>query len=317
MRQPEQTGTPAAPAFGAALRAHIQQRSSALLCRADVVSAAARRLRGRHDALIGQEREPRRHAFFTPGRDGFPVSRLRALIALVKAGGFVIPSAAGNADSLSGLLPDAARVPLWAARYVSVAVHRGLLPLYRPLHGDADADWGFVGAVAHRLNAVTQLARRSPGGNFRAVPGPAQARAASGPRVTPAFLPARSEGTSAVAPSLAAQVIYTGLLIEARDLPIQRTMSARIVDTDGQQVYPDPLHVPDIDYIEDHGMADYYHSGATAARAGGHPLVVRALTVSGDAIVVSALTAAHIREEERRDGFLRLWRVGILLDEGR
>ncbi len=267
--------------------------------------------------------------FFSPGRDGDPISRLRALVALVKAGGFPIPLAAGNTASLNGLLPDAPSVPLWAARYVSVALHHGLWPLYRPLHPQSDADWDFVGGMARRLNTATQLARRGsvPSQSGKAVPAVvaqarmgigAQARTSIEARVTPTSFPVRI-GTPPIigSPSDAAQVVYTGLLIEARDLPVQRTMSARIVDTDGQQVYPDPDHVPDIDYVEDHGMADYYHSGANARRAGDHPLVVRALGISKDALVISLSAAARIREEERRDGFLRLWHVGILLDEGK
>ncbi len=259
--------------------------------------------------------------FFTPGRDGDPISRLRALVALVKAGGFTIPLAAGDARSLNGLLPDAASVPLWAVRYVSVALHHGLWPLYRPLHPQSDADWDFVGGMARRLNTATQLARRGlvPNPSGRAGRGVVtQASIGIGARVTSASFPVRV-GTPPIIGSTndASQVVYTGLLIEARDLAVQRTMSARIVDTDGRQVYPDPNHVPDIDYVEDHGMADYYHNGGDARRAGDHPLVVRALGISGDAIVISLSAAARIREEERRDGFLRLWRVGILLDEGK
>ena len=315
VRQPEQAGSSAAPAFNPAFNS-----VPPYIVVPTVYAPQRVVLTGDMTRLLNRSGGRDAGRFFTPGRDGSPVSRLRVLVALVRAGGFVIPSAAGNAGSLNGLLPDAMRVPMWAAPYVSVALHNGLVPLYRPLSPDADADWGFVGAVAHRLNGIAQLARRGAGSGSggRAVPGvAARARDTITPRVTPATLPSRSGGGLEVRPTLAAQIIYTGLLIEARDLPVQRTMSARIVDTDGQQVYPDPQHVPDIDYVEDHGMADYYHSGADANRAGLHPLVVRALSVSGDAIVVSAQTAARIREEERRDGFLRLWRVGILLDEGR
>ena len=41
------------------------------------------------------------------------------------------------------------------------------------------------------------------------------------------------------------------------------------------------------------------------------------MDVVGDDIIVSMETAARIREASRRDGFLRQWRVGILLDEGK
>ena len=89
------------------------------------------------------------------------------------------------------------------------------------------------------------------------------------------------------------------------------------MDTNGVQVYPDVRHVPDIDWVEDHGMADYYHEGVERTRTGAHPMIVSALDISGDALVVSVETGRHILEAERRDGFLRQWRVGILLDQGK
>lgn len=108
--------------------------------------------------------------------------------------------------------------------------------------------------------------------------------------------------------------LYTGLLVDAHDMKVQRTMSPRILDEAGNVVYPDQNHLPDFDYLEDNGMADYVHGGE-AKRAGEHPLVVQALSTQGDDVIVSNLTADHIRAENARSRFFTSWRVCILLDD--
>ena len=269
-----------------------------------------------------------RSAFFTPGRADLPVSRLRALVALVKAGGFSAPIAA-DPGALATLLPDAQAVPLWATGYLVTAVRQGLWPSTRPFHPADTANWGFLSAVVGRVNAANRVAPQEPMKNL------AKNRQKSAPTiVVHARITLDSRASSTPSPSrwgaasaeraetgrsdaAFAQSVYTGLLIEARDLPVLRSMSARIIDVEGQAVYPDPQYIPDVDYLQDHGMADYYHSGTDAPRAGNHPLIVRALNVVGDDIIVSMETASRIREAGRHDGFLRQWRVGILLDEGR
>ena len=271
--------------------------------------------------LVGQAGGGNASRFFTSGSASLSVSRLRALVALVRAGGYPVPASAADPRGLAGLIPDANQVPLWAVGPVAVAVRRGLWPIYHALHPADSANWGFVSAVVGRVNVSARLARssRGSGSGGKVVPVvAAQARGATQMGAAPAVFPIRPLNPDAEAPAPpAADVLYTGLLVEARDFPVQRTMSARIVDTSGRQVYPDTKNVPDIDYVEDHGMADYYHNGADARRAGDHPLVVRAVAISGDAIVISVEAAERILSENRHDGFLRLWRVGILLDEGR
>jgi TolB-like protein len=265
-----------------------------------------------------------RGTFFTSGRDSVPVSRLRALVALVKASGFSAPIAA-NPSALASLLPDAQAVPLWATGYLVTAVRQGLWPTTRALHPADTANWGFLSAIVGRLNVVNRIARQQSGKSMkRSVPGAvAHARLVSDPRVTPAAPTSRwspgsgEKSENGRSEDATIQAVYTGLLVEARDLPVLRSMSARIVDAEGQAVYPDPRHIPDDDFLQDHGMADYYHNGADTPRAGNHPLIVRAMNVVGDDIIISMETAARIREASRRDGFLRQWHVGILLDEGR
>ena len=107
---------------------------------------------------------------------------------------------------------------------------------------------------------------------------------------------------------------YTGLIIDADDLPVQRAMGPRILDEDGRILYPDPKHVPDVGYLEDHGMVAYVTDERDAPRCGKHPLISRAIKVSGPAhedLVVSKETAEQIRQADQRDGFLGSWAVSI------
>ena len=108
---------------------------------------------------------------------------------------------------------------------------------------------------------------------------------------------------------------FTGLLIEAAHLNPQRSMSPRILDEDGQVVYPDPKHLPDDDMLQDIGMASYYKVGQNATRAGEHPLVVKGIGCRGPIkcdIVVSRDTAEQIRRANRAGKFLWKWSVAIL-----
>ena len=255
--------------------------------------------------------------FFTPGGASAPLSRWRALAALIASSVPVASRAIANPAELARLLPDAHLVPAWAGGYVLTAIRHGFWPASHALRPLDAANWGFVGSLVNRNNLLTRANRKGSDGK----PTPslvAQARQTVGSVVPPVRLAIHDDAArlshGAVAPS---EIVYTGLLVEARDLPVFRTMSARIVDTNGNQIYPDTRHVPDIDWVEDHGMADYYHAGAERTRIGAHPMIVTALDISNDAIVVSVETGRHILEAERRDGFLRLWRVGILLDQGK
>jgi hypothetical protein len=94
-------------------------------------------------------------------------------------------------------------------------------------------------------------------------------------------------------------------------------MGPRIVDEDGRVLYPDPRHVPDMTYLQDHGMAAYVKNGQDAPRSGDHPLTVWVERLTGpgrDDLVVSRQTARRIREAEDRDGFLSRWAVSIFIN---
>ncbi len=105
--------------------------------------------------------------------------------------------------------------------------------------------------------------------------------------------------------------------MDARSFGLQRQMGPRILDEDGQVLYPDQNHIPDYDYLQDKGMVDYTLSTDDAQRAGKHPLIVSALDVVGpghDDLVVSNTTARRIRAANRRGKFFSNWSVCIVTD---
>jgi TolB-like protein len=109
---------------------------------------------------------------------------------------------------------------------------------------------------------------------------------------------------------------YTGLVIDAGDLHVVRDMSARIVDEDGADVYPDKRHLPDMDWLEENGMAAYTTDPMKPSRAGLHPLVVKAIGLQGpghDEIVISTADAELVRASNLRFHFLWKWNVDIAL----
>jgi hypothetical protein len=110
--------------------------------------------------------------------------------------------------------------------------------------------------------------------------------------------------------------LYTGLIVDARALNLQRAMGPRILDTTGQVLYPDASHVPEIDFLQEHGMASYVTEAGQARRSGPHPLILPALAVAGpgrDDLVVSREAAARILAANRRGRFLERWAVSILV----
>jgi TolB-like protein len=237
--------------------------------------------------------------FFTPERPSAPVTRLRALAVLVKVLAPTPSVVSYRSAPLSHLTPDAGSLPFWGRLYVASAVEHGLWPANRVVHGAEPATWAFVRAIVARA--------------------PRRHRS-----VTVLVAQARQDVSQRVRPSVALNIVreeedrtgYSGLVIDAHDLPVQRAMSVRILDEDGRVVYPVHGHIPDIDWLEDNGLVSYHYNGSDLPRAGRKPLYVRALRVSGDDFVVSSESADRILEENRRTQFLWKWNVCILQDEG-
>jgi hypothetical protein len=217
-----------------------------------------------------------------------PVDRLRVIATLVKlvvAGDSDIPPDAAASEKMP---PDAAQIPAWGVRFVATAVEQGWWPSDRPIQAREVATWTFVKVVLERIIS-------------------------SG---APEVKEASSEGAPP-APGPAAAESYTGLILDARGLEVQRAMGPRVLDEDGQVLYPDPHHVPDMLFLQDHGMAAYVNAIDTGAkRSGDHPLTVSVVSITGPGrvdLVVSRETARQIREAEAHDGFLGRWAVSILM----
>jgi hypothetical protein len=220
-----------------------------------------------------------------------PVDRLRVIATLVKlvvAGDSDIPPDAAASEKMP---PDAALIPAWGVRYVATAVEQGWWPSDRPIQAREVATWTFVKVVLERIISS----------------GAPEVKEASSEAAPPA---------DGAAPERAAAESFTGLVLDARGLDVQRAMGPRILDEDGQVLYPDPNHVPEMLFLQDHGMAAYVKEGQDAPRSGSHPLTVPVVSSTGpghDDVVVSRETARQIREAAARDGFLGRWAVSILI----
>ena len=101
------------------------------------------------------------------------------------------------------------------------------------------------------------------------------------------------------APTKKGSASYTGLVVDARDLPLVPAMTFRIVDETGKEVYG--LASVDKERFLSSGLCDYHNSldyAKGAPRVSDGPLVVKALRVVGPEnvdIVVSNKDGARIR----------------------
>jgi hypothetical protein len=181
---------------------------------------------------------------------------------------------------------------------------------------DADQDGHFAdlasGLTVHVIG--TQL----PDGSIQAdrirVTASAAPSAANTALLTPA---ASAHPIPAAAP--ADLSTYTGILIDARDLPrIERSMAPNIVDAAGSLLYPDRSHVPTPDEVQDESIVRYYHTldAAEQGVAGAHPLILNAVAVVGpgqDSVQLSTGDAALLTQLDKRLRFSRTWKVGFLI----
>ncbi|HLH79483.1 MAG TPA: CsgG/HfaB family protein [Chthonomonas sp.] len=227
---------------------------------------------------------------FTMTHPNTPVSRLRTLVAIVRA--LVPPDQISDMGREVEQLADGSAIPYWARPYVDAALAQGLWMPGEPLRPQEPATWLFVRTIVSR----------APG---------APADADSDPVENTSVRSSAARGSDIASPE------FTGLLVDARNMPVQRNMSLRILDEDGRLVYPPPEHMPDPDFVDVEGTASYAHTQAETRRAGAHPMRVDALRVQGDDIIISRTDADRILAEDRRDHFLWNWNVCILVDADR
>ena len=112
----------------------------------------------------------------------------------------------------------------------------------------------------------------------------------------------------------------TGVLIDARDLPILRGMSPEVFGpVPGQPaLYPDPAHVPSPDEVQDESVVRYYRTVEEGQKGvgGDAPLILHAIAIVGPAkgsVKLSDEDAALFNALDKRLHYTRNWKVGFLI----
>lgn len=220
-----------------------------------------------------------------------PVSRLRVIAALVKL--MVAPDSleAYKTELPDGMPEDQGMIPEDVMPYVAAAVSEGWVTT-EPLKGRQTATWGFVRALLARIPTLGVAPEKS-----KAAPKLARDE-------KPASETASSEEVS--------DEKFSGLIVDVGGMKIERSMSPRILDADGQVVYPDVAHVPDPDTVLDKGILDYTPAIEKSKRAGDKPLVVKATKIDFKDVYVSNEDAALIRKANKRAKFIETWQVCIV-----
>lgn len=222
---------------------------------------------------------------------GVPVSRMRVIAALAKM--LVAPDSleAYKTETPEGMPEDASLIPDEMMPYISAAVSEGWLTT-EPLKGRQTATWGFVRSLLVRIPTLGVTPDKS-----KFAPKPDRTLA---------------KDTEETAPVQVTDEKYTGLIIDAEGLKIERSMSPRILDEDGTVVYPDAAHIPDPDTVLDKGILDYSASLEKSRRSGNKPLVIKATKSDFNDVYISNEDAALIRKANKRAKFIETWQVCIL-----
>lgn len=227
------------------------------------------------------------HASFTLPHNSTPAPRMLALTGLVKL--MLRPEEiAGYRTNLPANLPsDFAHLPLWGQPFLAAAVDHGWWDSAKPFRPAGNANWAFVAFVTSKMG-MTEPHH--------------------------ALKPVRPVET--VSPIETEDEVYTGLIIDGRDLPVERSQAPSILDEDGNLIYPYDKHAPNADYVGENGMVDYNVDARDQTRAGKHPLIVQAIKLSGsfhDDLIVSNEDAERIRRAQKRSPFLWKWKVVFLI----
>ncbi len=121
------------------------------------------------------------------------------------------------------------------------------------------------------------------------------------------------EGAQASSP-----VIFTGLIIDARELGVKPALSPKVLDEDGREVYGSAYVTRE--WASQHGVVGYTKDVADAAqldRVGDTPGMIKALRASGPNradVVISAKDAADVRSASENLKFLSQCRVVFVID---
>lgn len=212
-------------------------------------------------------------------RPGDLMTILRAVVVLTRLA--LPPERFTMPSSADGAL---AQLPLWARPYVYQAQQQGYIRSPQEVSSQQ---------MLTRRQLATLLARLAP------------------PPPTLQFVSLKPSA------ALASASTYTGLVVDVRGLGMRPCMSPVLLDASGRQLYPDPDHLPTVDYIQEYGIADFVKMEQQSQRAGANPLYVRPLQVRGaakDTVICSTADAERLLEAEKQGGFLKRWRVVFLVD---
>ncbi len=130
--------------------------------------------------------------------------------------------------------------------------------------------------------------------------------------------PPAQEAMKETTEGVVAQPVYTGLVVDARDLGIRPALSPRIFDEEGKEVYGAAF--VSREYAIKQGVAGYANNLDRALdnpRVGNNPFLAQAVAASGDMgtdLVISNDTAATVRALAAKNNFLEQCRVMIVLD---
>lgn len=163
-----------------------------------------------------------------------------------------------------------------------------------------------VEAPLYGVGSVADVAIRAKVGDSQPVPMAAPSAS---------YVPVTTTTTTTTTTGVAAPVTqgYTGLIIDAKGLPLERTFCPGIFDTNGRAIYG--VYNVDPDYAVKHGVAGYAQgpegwsrAEGGLSRAGARPLVIKAVSLRERTkhqcdIVVSPEDGDRILAENQRSGF--------------
>ncbi|SDN79225.1 hypothetical protein SAMN04488516_10735 [Desulfonauticus submarinus] len=114
------------------------------------------------------------------------------------------------------------------------------------------------------------------------------------------------------------QIVYTGLIVDARGLGARPAMSPKIYDENGQEVYGSAF--VSREYAIQQGMAGYakdINKAKTNPRVANNPFIAKAVQVKGKArtdLVINNDVANQLRSLSKNQNFLEKCKVMIILD---
>ncbi len=138
---------------------------------------------------------------------------------------------------------------------------------------------------------------------------------------SPAVNPSPDVGASQVLPS---EDIFTSLIVDVTGFKLDRSMSPKILRSDGVCVWGSLIKLTEEQYaiIQERGMVAYVKTLEEAranSRAGLRPLIVRAIGTNGGKlcsdVIVSDSDAERILVEERKSKFLEVFNVIFVQNE--